>query len=244
MDYRDLFDLRGQSYDCAMRMFPAAREQEFMQVITRAGLSPGMCVADVPAGGGYLADFLPGDCEWQGHEPSGGFSSGTIRHGQDIESQAFLPLPWESESMDAAVSLAGVHHMADKSHFFREVRRVLRPGGRFVLSDVAACSPEAAFLDGYVDAHNSTGHRGLFLDGVTEAELEAAGWRCLTSEIVRFHWVFDTCEAMGTFCRYLFDLRRGTLADTIQAIESELGVERLEDGRIGMRWGLRTIVVD
>jgi SAM-dependent methyltransferase len=242
LDYPELFDLRGRSYDTAMRLFPDARLQEFMQVIDRADLKPGMHVADVPAGGGYLAEYLPRGCYWHGHEPSTGFDSTAPRHGGDIATTGFLPLPWGNASMDAAISLAGVHHMADKAALFREVRRIVRPGGCFVLSDVAKDSPQALFLDGYVNTHNSTGHHGLFLDSSTEAELEAAGWHCQSSQLVEFSWLFDNREAMGEFCRRLFDLRKGTPEETIDVIAEDLGIEERGGGRIGMRWALRTIV--
>jgi SAM-dependent methyltransferase len=244
MDYSALFDLRGQSYDKAMRLLPEARAQEFMQVIRRASLVPGMRVADLPAGGGYLADFLPSHCSWHGHEPSIGFVGDRVAHGAEIHGSDLLPLPWEDDSMDVAISLAGVHHLSDKAALFEEVRRVVRPGGRFVLSDVEANSPQAIFLDGYVNENNSTGHRGLFLDKSTENELEHSGWRCLSSDFVCFHWVFEHRESMGAFCRNLFDLRGDSLSGTIDAIESRLGVDDLHNKQVGMRWGLRTIVAD
>ncbi|MES1944807.1 type 11 methyltransferase [Salinisphaera sp. PC39] len=240
LQYTEVFDKRGQSYHRAMRRFPAARAEEFRQAIRRAGLVPGMRVADVPAGGGYLRGFLPRGCTWHGHEPSAGFSL----HGDDTRSSAgatLVPLPWPSDDMDAAISIAGVHHTTDKPALFAELRRVTGPGGRFVLSDVDSGSPQAYFLDGFVDAHNGTGHRGLYLDETTERELADSGWQPISSELVRFHWVFGDRDELAAFCRDLFGLRDVAAGDIIEAIKNQLGIDDLDGGRVGMRWALRTI---
>lgn len=238
--YDDIFQERGSAYDRAMRAQPHARSAEFRQAVQRAQLSPGQVVADVPAGGGYLREYLPSGCHWRGHEPCTSFSAPGGHHRAD-PTRSLLPLPWSDASVDAILSIAGVHHLDVKVRLFGEFRRVIRPGGRLVLSDVAAGSDVARFLDGYVGAHNSTGHEGVFLDRHSLHELREAGWIVQSDELVDFHWVFDDRQALADFCHGLFDLRRASPAKTLAAIEDGLGIDTLPDGRAGMRWQLRTI---
>lgn len=49
---------------------------------------------------------------------------------QDLEQ----PLPWPAQSFDLIVSALVLEHLASLPHFFREVRRLLRPGARAVIS--------------------------------------------------------------------------------------------------------------
>lgn len=44
------------------------------------------------------------------------------------------PLPFPDASFDCAVSFQVIEHIRDDAAFVREVRRVLRPGGRFIVS--------------------------------------------------------------------------------------------------------------
>ena len=238
-DYESIFKLRGSSYDLAMRQYPNARDEEFEQLISRAGLKPGEIVADVPAGGGYLRDYLPNGCQWLGHEPCTSF---TIHKTTLQENSELLPLPWGNASVDVVMSLAGVHHIIDKRPLFIDLYRVTKPGGRFVLSDVATDSPPAYFLDDYVGKYNSTGHQGIFLDDATTRELQEAKWIVQESEQVKFHWKFADLEEMERFCNQLFDIQRVEKGQTIQAIKKWLSVTRLADGSLGMNWSLRTIV--
>ena len=45
------------------------------------------------------------------------------------------PLPFEPHSFDAAMSLDVVLHLRDRERFFLEVAKLLRPGGRFLVTD-------------------------------------------------------------------------------------------------------------
>jgi SAM-dependent methyltransferase len=58
-------------------------------------------------------------------------------------------LPFESAQFDLVASRVAAHHFADPRAALAEVRRVLRPGGRFVLVD--AISPEDAPQDTFLN---------------------------------------------------------------------------------------------
>jgi len=238
--YSELFERRGSAYDRAMRRFPRAREQEFAQVVVKADLRPNAVIGDVPAGGNYLRSYLPSNCVWLGHEPCATFTN----HGDlaSTTSTPLLPFPWQDLSIDTVISLAGVHHLSSKSEFFEEAYRVTKPGGRFVLSDALEGSAVAAFLDGYIGVHNSTGHEGAYLTPATIDELTGAGFTTPEMNIEHYHWIFDDVDDMGAFCHLLFDLCKSTPEMTKEAIINHLGLVHFESGQIGMNWSLATFV--
>lgn len=239
--YTDLFDTRGAPYDRAMQRYPDARRAEFLQVITQANITPGMRVGDVPSGGGYLRSYLPDGAIWEGHEPCSSFGHHSAGE-REGTSSPLLPLPWDDASLDAVVSLAGIHHLEDKSALFSDIYRVLKPGGQFVLSDVAEGSPPALFLDGFVDQYNSTGHDGRYLGQHTLDALNIAGWAITSYDMQNFTWNFSDRDALGDFACLLFDICKSTPLATAQAIEQNLGIEETSDGQIGMNWSLMTIL--
>ena len=56
-NYKDIFELRGRLYHQAMNDFPDARANEFLSVISEAGIKSGMTVVDIPSGGAYLSGY-------------------------------------------------------------------------------------------------------------------------------------------------------------------------------------------
>jgi len=237
-NYEAIFNLRGSAYDLAMKYFPFARIEEFMQVISAAAIHSGMVVADVPAGGGYLKNFLPNDVVCYEHEACDAFHGGAA-NANAITS--LVPFPWENASIDVLISLAGLHHQQDKTAFFKEAFRVTKPKGKMIVSDVMEKSDVALFLDDFIGNHNSTGHEGIYLNANTEKEIQAAGWVVENVSKNDFAWKFDSTKSMILFCKKLFDLPNTSDEVVLEAIHQYLGMMDCPDGSIGMHWQLLTI---
>lgn len=238
MNYEQIFAERGGSYHAAMREQPRARDDEFRLPLELAQVRAGEVVIDVPAGGGYLRDYLPEGCQWHGHEPCASFQGQPT-----VPDAALLPLPWADDFADLAVSVAGVHHILDKRPLFSELHRVVRPRGRLMLADVHEQSAVARFLDDYVGAHNSTGHEGIYLGPHTLDELTTSGWRIVSARRHQYGWRFDSREALGRFCHRLFDLQQGDWQRTLAAASDILQVSEGENG-IDLAWELYCILAE
>jgi SAM-dependent methyltransferase len=94
-------------------------------------------------------------------------------------------LPFADASFDLATCRLAAHHFSDVGSAFREVARVLRPGGRFVLADNYA--PDDPALDTFInelETLRDTSHvRNHTLAG-WRALLEDAGLRSGTENIL------------------------------------------------------------
>jgi SAM-dependent methyltransferase len=232
MNYEQIFAQRGSAYDRAMQRWPEARCDDFRVPLAVLDPQPGEVIVDVPAGGGYLSRYLPAACRWVGHEPCASFHGD--QPGQETD---LLPLPWPDGFADAAISIAGVHHLDDKGPVFRELRRVVSGAGRFVLADVHVESPVRGFLDDFVGSHNSTGHAGVYLDTRTLQELEASGWQVDSAERIAFCWWFADRGNLAEFCRMFFDMPGLDDETLIAGVERHLGL-CTRAGAIGMNWEL------
>jgi SAM-dependent methyltransferase len=90
------------------------------------------------------------------------------------------PLPFKGSSFDAAISLDVVLHLRDRPGFFREVARVLRPGGRFLFTDAGVVT--GPISDQEVERRSAHGFTRFVPPGWNESLLGAAGFEQIESE--------------------------------------------------------------
>lgn len=117
-------------------------EQVREEMVRRLGPQPTMRVADVGCGTGFLAEvFAPLVAEVHCLDASAGMLAEAQRrlgrypnlrfHQAD---GAHLPLP--EGSVEAAVANMYLHHAPNPARAIAEMARILKPGGRFVLTDM------------------------------------------------------------------------------------------------------------
>jgi SAM-dependent methyltransferase len=102
-------------------------------------------ILEVGPGAGPNLRYYPKDCRWIGVEPNPFMHpylrSAAARAGLAIEIRTVAAegLPAKDRSVDAVVSTLVLCSVGDPARVIQEIRRVLRPGGRFVfLEHVAA----------------------------------------------------------------------------------------------------------
>lgn len=153
--------------------------------VEHLALEAGERVLDLGSGGGidvFLAarmvgpkghvigvDMTPAMLERaRANAAKGGYSNVEFREGR------LERLPVEDASVDAVTSNCVINLVPDKAAVFREIARVLRPGGRMVISDVIldGALPEAVTKDvlAYVGCIAGAERREVYFD-----ELRAAG---------------------------------------------------------------------
>jgi SAM-dependent methyltransferase len=219
--YADIFAQSGKDYHQAMLLCPEAREAEFLAVVESLKLAQGQKVLDLPAGGGYLRNYLPEHIDYTGLDFAASFSPDI-----DIEKCAETQLNLPSGLFDHVVCIAALHHIENRAGFFRETKRVLKPKGRFLIADVLTGSPQDRFLNGFVNQWNSLGHNGVFLTPHTETRLlETLGFAC-SLYTKSFLWKFPSEIAAHEFIRLLFHLDLAPSAAELNDQLNILGITR------------------
>ena len=237
--YRDIFEQRADTYHEAMTLYPGARDAEFEAVVSFAQLPVGCVVADIPSGGGYLENHL-GDAARAivAVEPTEQFFH-RCDETQRLR-KIFSPLEElaiDRESIDAVISLAGLHHVADRHRVFSELHKILVPHGTLCIADVRLGSNVDSFLNVFVHEHNSLGHEGWFIDSEFKQALNGAGFGIDHNEVIQYSWNFESPEAMVHFCILMFGLDKATPEKVLGGIAEHLGYTADHSG-CQMNWEL------
>lgn len=238
MAYGDIFQQRGHQYHQAMTLYPRARAEEFHHVVRMTDIKDGDVVCDIPSGGGYLRGFVHRTASFLHIETSEVFAGLCRANGASNVWLATLEdIPIETGSVDKVISLAALHHVDEKERFFSEAYRLLRPGGTLTIADVRAHSAASEFLEGFVNDHNTMGHRGNYIDDKTHEDIQQRGFTVSESSQIPFHWQFDSPQAMGQFCQLLFGIDKADSVQVVEGIRKHVGY-LVEGNACRMNWEL------
>lgn len=160
-----------------------------------AALAPGMSVLDVGSGIGGPARFLAAahGCRVIGIDLSDSFveaarylTERTAQGGQvSFQSASALELPFGNASFDAVFLQHVAMNISGRDQLYREVRRVLKPGGRFAIFDVVLNGGEPHFPVPWARTPEAS---FLLTAEATQDAIERAGFRTQT-------WRDDTATA-------------------------------------------------
>ena len=130
--YRELVD-GSADVDDFHRLHDAEQAEKLRVVGT--GHLRGSVLMDVGCGAGSFLDTVRGLCRTTiGIEPTASLRAALARKGHEAFPYcADVPDVWK-EQVDVAVSFSVVEHLPDPLGFLRDLRRLVKPGGRLVVS--------------------------------------------------------------------------------------------------------------
>ncbi len=154
---RGMFDDIAPKYDLLNSVLSAGIHKSWRGFATRcACLEPGNSVLDVCSGTGEWTPSLRQAVGAEGLVMAADFSLPMLRFGdlrfrhetaQEVQADASV-LPFAGESFEAVTIGFGIRNVADRDKAFREMARVLKPGGRVVCLEFSQ-PPPGVFRFGY-----------------------------------------------------------------------------------------------
>jgi demethylmenaquinone methyltransferase/2-methoxy-6-polyprenyl-1,4-benzoquinol methylase len=135
-----MFDRIAPVYDAMNRIMTAGLDVRWRRLAAQAAVRPGDRALDAACGTGdlALADLKAGASRVTGLDFSERMLERARRKSSAIEwvQGDMLALPFADETFDAATVGFGVRNVADLELALRELRRVLRPGGRVAILEI------------------------------------------------------------------------------------------------------------
>jgi len=171
------------------------------ELVELAGIAAGMSVLDVGSGVGGPARFLAASvgCRVTGVDLSEPFVDAarylTERTGQggqvSFQTASALELPFDDGCFDVVLLQHVAMNISDRARLYREIRRVLKPGGRFATFDVVSNGVEPHYP---VPWARTPATSFLLSAAATRGAIEPAGFRTLA-------WRDDTAAAKAWIAR-------------------------------------------
>lgn len=193
-----------------VELFASASDQAIEGLLDTGGAKPSLTVLDLCCGQGNVSEALiRRGCNVTGIDFSPAmltFARGRAPSAIFIEGDA-QKLPFDDAQFDVVVSNLGICHVPDQPRALSEVRRVLRPNGRFAMTvwcgpDISPCFEivyDAIKTHGSAEVSAPPGpdFHQFAKRGIAEELLVEAGFSNIDLEIIDCAWDLETPEALS-----------------------------------------------
>lgn len=235
-NYKTIFDSRALEYSYASEKYPKIREQEFLKILEKSGISKNNSILDLSCGDSSLAKYLK-NAYYFGIDPCVNFLK--KERERNVIAGSLRNLPFKNNCFDNIICLSGLHHEIDREEIYLECNRVLKDSGTFVIHDVELDSKISLFLDGFVNSFNSSGHKGNYFGKVDLIKLRNAGFKS-SSSAIKYEWAARNVNEMFDFMKNLFGLNK--ISEKEFAVEIEKYLEVSSDKcKFKVQWSLLSI---
>lgn len=207
-----LFDRTAADYERMERLMALGSGSWYRRrALQRAGLQAGMSVVDVGVGTGLVAReaaAIVGDNTLVlGVDPSPGMiANAKVPPGVRLAPGAAESIPAADGSADFVSMGYALRHVSDLPTAFREIHRVLKPGGRLCLLEIT--SPRGVFRRVLLKA---------YMRGVVPVLARVVASSRSVPELMRYYW--DTIEACVPPASILDELTAAGFVDVIRYVE-------------------------
>ncbi len=219
----------------AINKYPDALTQEFEAAAQIVLETNPTVVLNMMAGGVPLDKYLPSTIEYHAFECNKEFAELTHAHFCTLE---HINMP--DNSVGTIVNIASLHHSNEEERalFYKESLRILKPGGYLVIGDVLKDSRQDAWLNVFVDKHNSRGHAGNFWSSDDCNLLRRSGFSNVVFSIKSYNWSFENMDTCIDFSKHLFGLDLATVEEIADGLAAYLEPQTNNDGGVVLPWSL------
>jgi ubiquinone/menaquinone biosynthesis C-methylase UbiE len=170
-------------------------EATVSETVSRISLSPSTSLLDIGCGTGKLLGLLA-----EGHPEVALTGVDPVPQMLDV-ARSRLParielreawaeaLPFDDASFDVTVSCSVFHFIRQPRAALMEMRRVLKPGGKLVITDWCGDYLTCRILDRYLRFFNAAHHR-IYRQYELSALLEKAGYTHVQTERYKINWLW------------------------------------------------------
>lgn len=205
MDYIDKFNVRVKSYMYATRNYKDVLKEENLNAIEMINAKENekilhLCSAGVDIKENILKNV---NCELIEGDTNKEFAIEDNVYYFDL-----FNLPFEDNTFDKVLIVANLHHSSidERNLIYKEINRILKQNGCFVIGDVLKGSKQDRFLNEFVDKYNPLGHFGLFFDNNDIKQLENNNFKS-NCKLVNYKWNFLNKDVLNDFSYNMFYLK-------------------------------------
>jgi ubiquinone/menaquinone biosynthesis C-methylase UbiE len=237
MDYNEKFKNRIEGYMYASSKYPKVLENENLAAVRHLNPEKGDKILHIAAAGVNIKNYI--DIEGLEIELVEVDQNEEFARIGNIDCINLEEMPYDDNTFNKAIVIANFHHSSieEREKIYKEVFRVLKPGGKFVLGDVMKHSLQDSFLNKFVDKYNPNGHNGLFFSLADSALFNSVGFRT-SLKMEEYTWNFDSMLVFLDFCYNFFHLTKLEKNKLYSEIKKYLIVKILSDNSIEWKWRL------